>query len=421
MEAPIQIVSDALRAEFDSLIQDRKKPSLDKYRNSFRVDSFDVSNSPSFDELAFIIEKMAEPTLPKQSTYAQSVMRQWHIIMANLCHATAANKWVGISGYKRQYTAGGYLSQLGLTYAATERILNRLMDGKLIVKEQGKKYQGTPITNQYYPTKELQGYLAEHAFFADNPTSFDRPFLAIGMPTAQYQGFSWSDDHPDRLMLNEINEFARTQTWACKGAIRQTFKHTPFQSGRLTTPFQNLQSRSYDIRRRTLINGRPLVEVDFNANHLRLFLAMHQTKVIGGSDAYAPFVEETGIARDKVKAFINISLNEADESKAQGAAAFNKPFVRHDEFERLKQAFSKLYPKLNLHANFALPAMQVEGLILRNVLHKGASEGILALPVHDAVAVEAEHAEWAVQAMTDAWEQAVHQWHPSAKSSVKAE
>ena len=37
---------------------------------------------------------------------------------------------------------------------------------------------------------------------------------------------------------------------------------------------------------------------------------------------------------------------------------------------------------------FALQAMQMEGLILRDVLHKGASESILALPMHDAVAVE---------------------------------
>ena len=74
---------------------------------------------------------------------------------------------------------------------------------------------------------------------------------------------------------------------------------------------------------------------------------------------------------------------------------------------------------LSLHANFALPAMQMEGLILRGVIHKGASEGILALPVHDAVAVEDGHAEWAVEAMADGWKQRAKQWYSAVKASVK--
>jgi hypothetical protein len=63
--------------------------------------------------------------------------------------------------------------------------------------------------------------------------------------------------------------------------------------------------------------------------------------------------------------------------------------------------------------------MQMEGLILRDVLHEGASKGILALPVHDAVAVEAVHRDWAVDAMTAAWERWAGQWHSTAKASVK--
>jgi len=63
--------------------------------------------------------------------------------------------------------------------------------------------------------------------------------------------------------------------------------------------------------------------------------------------------------------------------------------------------------------------MQMEGLILRDVLHEGASKGILALPVHDAVAVEARHRDWAADAMAGAWERWVGQWHSAAKAEVK--
>ena len=158
--------------------------------------------------------------------------------------------------------------------------------------------------------------------------------------------------------------------------------------------------------------------MDFNANHLRLFLALHKRDVIGGQDAYEAIVEESGVERDKVKGFINVGLNSDSFESAKYTAA-RQFHVRHTDSIKIAEAFAKLYPNLDLHCGFALQAMQMEGLILRDVLHEGASKGILALPVHDAVAVEAHHREWAVEAMTAAWERWVGQWHSTAKASVK--
>ena len=44
--------------------------------------------------------------------------------------------------------------------------------------------------------------------------------------------------------------------------------------GRLFTPYQNLPDRRVRIRINTLIDNKPLCEVDFNAIHLRLQLAV---------------------------------------------------------------------------------------------------------------------------------------------------
>jgi hypothetical protein len=78
---------------------------------------------------------------------------------------------------------------------------------------------------------------------------------------------------------------------------------------------------------------------------------------------------------------------------------------------KIAEAFNKLYPNLNLHCGFALTAMQLEGLILKDVLLRGVRAGILALPIHDAVAVEFEHQDWAKDAMEDAWQSVMSEFH----------
>jgi hypothetical protein len=254
--------------------------------------------------------------------------------------------------------------------------------------------------------------------FTDNPDSFGGSLLTINDPDPEYLQFRWKHDHPDYLPLAEINEFARTQRWACRSAITQSFKHTPFQSGRLITPFQNLHSRNYKVRINTLINGNPIAEVDFNANHLRMFLAFNQRDVIGDYDAYEPIAYESGAERQKVKAFINVGLNSQSFEATKHVIARIDPYVSYKESNKIAEAFNKLYPNLELYCGFALTAMQLEGLILKDVLLRGVRAGVLALPIHDAVAVEFDHQDWAKDAMEDAWQSVMSEFHKTAKTSV---
>ena len=161
MRTTSPVASSKLLAELASLINDREVPSLDRREdNSFRVDSFAVSDCPDLPALVQLIEDLAKPNLPNQASYAETRMRHWALLMANLCHATATNRWVGISGVKKAYTKGQYLHSLGLQYGATQAVLGVMEAEGLVLKVQGKKYTNEPITNQYYPTKELQRFVA---------------------------------------------------------------------------------------------------------------------------------------------------------------------------------------------------------------------------------------------------------------------
>ena len=406
--------------QLHKMVKQRRVPDHENYNYQHRAEALVMLDHPQLDDLHWMIEKLAESTQPNsnQQTYIDANLRHWRTIVYNFIRTTATNKWLGLAGDSNAYTKGKHFNSIGLSYRGTQKVLAELTRRGWIAEETGAKYKSNPRVNHYYPSTEFQSYLIDYAMFTDNPSSFDSPLLTINDPDPEYASFRWKKTHDDYVPLAEINEFARTQQWACRSAITQSFKHTPFQSGRLLTPFQNLQSRHYQIRINTLINGNQIAEVDFNANHLRLFLALHKRDVIGGQDAYEAIVEESGVERDKVKGFINVGLNSDSFESAKYTAA-HQFHVRHTDSVKIAEAFTKLYPNLDLHCGFALQAMQMEGLILRDVLHEGASKGIPALPVHDAVAVEAQHREWAVEAMKAAWERWVGQWHSTAKASVK--
>ena len=415
------IINSTGSDELRKMVTDRKIPDHEDYKNQHRIEPLVMMEHPQLDDLERMIEKLAESTQPgkTQKTYIEANLNHWRTIVYNFIRTTATNQWLGVPGNSNDYTSGSYYNSIGLAYKGTQKVLNELMRRGWITEETGKKFQNKPRVNHYYPTEQFQDYLTDYAMFTDNPSSFDGPLLTINEPDPEYLKFQWKCDHPDYQPLAEINEFARTQQWACRSAITQSFKHSPFQSGRLITPFQNLHSRHYKVRINTLINGNPIAEVDFNANHLRMFLAFNERDVIGDHDAYEPIASESGVERKKVKAFINIGLNNQSFEATKHVIARIDPFVSYAESNKIAEAFSTLYPNLNLHCGFALTAMQLEGLILKDVLVRGVRTGILALPIHDAVAVEFEHQDWAKDAMENAWQAMASEFHYTAKASTR--
>ena len=63
----------------------------------------------------------------------------------------------------------------------------------------------------------------------------------------------------------------------------------------------------------------------------------------------------------------------------------------------------------------ALKQLNLEGQILKKVLLQGVDAGIVCLPVHDAVAVQRRHVDWAVEAMTNAWAEIAYGLRPKVK------
>ena len=192
---------------------------------------------------------------------------------------------------------------------------------------------------------------------------------------------------------------------ACKGPIRLFYKGDPFNEGRLYTPFQNLPDRLARVRINTLIDGEPIAEIDFNANHLRLQLA-----VLHGQDAGNTPYEDIGAAsgindRDIIKAFITRAMGADNRDAAQNSSKTEG--ITSVMFGALEAACAELYPELQLFTGWTHQAQNLEGQILKKVMLKGVDEGVVCLPIHDAVAVPKRHQLWAVKTMIDTWTEVV--------------
>ena len=269
--------------------------------------------------------------------------------LLNISQSLVKNQWLLVSGRKEAFTGA---SKPFESYTHTKRITDYLSEEGLIHRKIGKRYELEPMRNRYYPVRELAQRLIQFSLYTE--TAIAPPYLKINDPLDNYKNFNWSADHPDLLPLLEINEFLRTQHWALKAPIRQVFKYDPFRSGRLHTPFQNLPTRQFNIRKQTLINGEPIIETDFNANHFRIFMALNK-KDITADDPYGELADIANTSRATAKQFLTMALNCPDVHTARSAGTLEG--ITFEDSGALLDAVAKLYGDIDLFSEVGIVAM----------------------------------------------------------------
>ena len=401
---PVPMQNSSLQSELNRMISDGGQPE-DTYRNHIFPTMLSLSELEGAPE-AFkgLLESMLDDVVP---VTRKSMREQYKAcgeqLLLNLSKASLVRCWLCISGNKNNYQ--GDPSDVFPSFRIIDRWCSLLEGEGLITKKEGKAYTKGRMLNRYFPNQELQKLLIGFSLGLESPIS--PPYQRINDPEKAFSKFIWPQDHDERIFLESFNEFASGNTWALKGPIIQVFKHNPFQNGRLITPFQNLPNRKYKIRSNTLINANPVVEVDFNANHFRLFMAFNK-RPYQGDDPYQEIADLTVRTRAEVKGFINIALN-CQSFEQAAAAALKEWSVPISASKKINDYLGKKYPEVNLYSNFGLTAMHIEGLILTQVLSEGMKQNIFCLPIHDAIAVEAKNSDWAASVMEQTWYQIVNQ------------
>ena len=360
----------------------------------------DSVSYPAF--TALVDQFMADSQGKRNESDTAKLRRHWELILLNLSQAVFQRRWLKVAVNSRTQAKMPVYAANNWSARPMAHVIDYLKEQKLIHHRQGKAFSKAPLVTRIFPTDALAPPL--YQFFLDTEQPIHPPYTVITDPTGVWldaSGGSVEANDEEVAELTKINEFLKGHTWACKGPVKLLYKGDPFNEGRLYTSFQNLPDRVARVRINTLIDGEPIAEIDFNANHLRLQLAVLH-KQDAGNDPYDDIGSASGINdRGLVKAFITRAMG-ADNRDAALNSCRTEGFT-NVMFEALEAAFAKLFPELQLFIGWTHQAQNLEGQILKKVMLQGVDEGIACLPVHDAIAVPKRHQFWAVKTMMKTW------------------
>jgi hypothetical protein len=360
-------------------------------------------DSVSYPAFTALVGQFMENTQGKRNeSDTAKLRRHWELILLNLSQAVFQRRWLKVAVNSRTQAKMPVYAANNWSARPMAHVIDYLKEQKLIHHRQGKAFSKAPLVTRIFPTDALAPQL--YQFFLDTEQPIHPPYTVITDPTGVWldaSGGSVEANDEEVAELTKINEFLKGHRWACKGPVTLLYKGDPFNEGRLYTSFQNLPDRLARVRINTLIDGQPIAEIDFNANHLRLQLAVLH-KQDAGNDPYDDIGSASGINdRDLVKAFITRAMG-ADNRDAALNSCRTEGFT-NVMFEALEAACAKLYPDLKLFIGWTHQAQNLEGQILKKVMLQGVDEGIVCLPIHDAVAVPKRHQFWAVKTMMKTW------------------
>jgi hypothetical protein len=180
-----------------------------------------------------------------------------------------------------------------------------------------------------------------------------------------------------------------------------------FKGGRFYGPHQQLPSA---VRAQLIINGQPVVCLDYRAMHTTIFSNDAGIRLDG--DPY----DITGFARDEVKFGINIAFNAKTLHGAKMALGAKwaeengRQLASKEEYARATRVIEAILEK---HSPIASAFGSDSGVniqyrdseIIRTVLEHCMQEGIPAVTVHDEVIAPKKHQGRIAELMTQAFEQ----------------
>ncbi len=340
---------------------------------------------------------------------AEELKRQWVYFLLGLSGSALTHKWLTVSLTSYAPNKSSPLHKnYDLAYQASNIIVEYLKAEELAFVLDDKTNRNKPRLARIYPKPGFAALILP--FYLYSSESFHGSYLQISKDdiepvdtiTIEEEVRKIPKGHPDKKDLETINDFLKEQQWACKGPVVLKYKSTPLNGGRLHTRYQQLPDKKHRIRLNTLINEEPIYELVFNANHLRLAMAILHKQDIGDT----PYEDVMWLADVKdmglIQSFIAIALWARNRNQAYSRWNLNSNGA--ENFIKIENAVKKRFPELELYNNWGSHAENLEGAILREIILTGIGKDILVLPVNNAIAVQQKHESWAVDSMLESWD-----------------
>ncbi|MDC0404046.1 hypothetical protein OAM26_03280 [Porticoccaceae bacterium] len=314
---------------------------------------------------------------------------------------------VALTQSPEAYREGQYLNKIGLTRRIVTRCIHSLCGGKEYLEDpntgwmyqlrRGFQAMGTNQSAQFFPTKHFidlffESLYTDHGGWDD--MTDEKLYIFKDVPQIDIPPIS---NYQDKLaIIRNYNNFMRDHSWAMKSPSYRSMSKAPQRGGRIYNYFQNIANRRFPLRATTLIDGYPIAEPDFTANHLWMFSKLHGEEL--PNDPYNEIVEITGCTRDQVKSVTTVMLgakNLKQKGKTIADAHKRKIPCSADNMRSILSALESTYPWLaenNAFYNDTGSKLQyLEGEIALQMMAWATSMELPLLVVHDAFAVPEQY------------------------------
>ena len=301
----------------------------------------------------------------------------------------------------------------GLDQRRTKRIVDVVLEHELMFKSLwGNRH--AKMTNAYRPTANLLLPYAE--FLYQDHGNFE-DYEPIKLSGEDYTGsLEWLPDlERNREILQAYNAMMSSHTWARKDVTHRSFNDTPFSAGRVHTPYQTIVNRRVPIRKKTLLDGQPIAEPDFTANHLTL-LSMIFDRPLPDSP-YDRVADDTGIPKDVVKTVLVRLMgaqNEQGFNQAKYTLERSKDKVSRTQVNAIRNSFYRCIPFLHdynlLCTGWGGRLQFIEGETALAMFEWATETNTPIINVHDSFACKEKDEERVAGAMYSLRQRVLSEW-----------
>jgi hypothetical protein len=357
----------------------------------YRFPRSTIVGSPLFSLIDELTPKLiSHPSLK----YQNKKQDELKLVLTNLILSAFSFEQVS---FPTKINKGSYYSNIGITRRGIESITNLLIEEQLCKRTRvGYKHPRNASKSraaQYFPTPKLIKIGVE--FLYEQIGDFDNY-----SPYKYKSEIHWDVNEKKNIsILRNYNEFMHEHSWACKAPTVRILGEEPFTEGRVYTPYQNIVNRRVKVRENTFLDGMPLVECDFPANHPFMlgYLSGHAIN----RDFYDLISTVANVDRKMVKEVITKTIGANKKLSPQQIARNSKSSLNAEIVSHILNAIEAVHPwfKEFMFTNRGIYLQWLEGEIAMKMFEFGVAKEIPMINIHDAYAVSKSNEEITKDAM----------------------
>jgi len=355
-----------------------------------------------------LVSTLAKEVPRQKKTDRETVSRTFQILLKNFEACWQTNQWVSIQGQHSAFLKDSRYAEMGLGRNINRHCLITLQEAGFIYKAE-HDYQAKQ-TALYYPAERLQAIFMDSLYMPYKGHQKCGIFVSDGKKD---RPANIPADHRDLVSIHLLHEHFKVQRLPNYSPLRRIYKDSaadPYclHGGRLYTNTQQIPMWKSPIRKFTTINLEGCCEVDLSANHLRMSAALFGKELDGD-----PYLEIQNIAkakhREDVKRVVAslLSTSETETHKAKHSLASlehkrEEPISRRT-FDAIHNAINQIFPWFKAVRGIGTNLQSIEGQILLEAMLLLLNDGIISIPLHDALRVPIQHQDKTAKIIKETW------------------